>query len=191
MAINLHPRTNPWIVRVVQAIAAAFGIKSASGWRADPQFPDEHPSGNAADLMTESKAQGDAVAAALVKLPGTREVIWYRQIWTPARGWHTYTRGANSTDPSVAHTNHVHYLGPAKDPGASGLAGLGGTPMGFDPAGAAAGLLDLDAIGTKATDVGLKLAAAVLGFALVGAGIMLAVRPAIRNTATKALGGKP
>lgn len=190
MALSFHRNTKPWIVKIATAVAALFGIKSASGWREDPQFPKEHPSGSAVDFMTESKAQGDALAAYLTKLPGTQEVIWWRQIWTPSKGWHTYTRGANATDPGVAHTNHVHYLGPYQDPGAAGLAGLGTIPTGFDPAGAVAGALDLDRIGQKAQDVGLTLAGAVLGFVLVAAGVMIAVRPAIRNTATKAIGGK-
>lgn len=38
--------------------------------------------------------------------PGVMYVIWYRQIWTPATGWHPYSSGQG--DPSSDHTNHVH-----------------------------------------------------------------------------------
>jgi hypothetical protein len=33
-------------------------------------------------------------------------VIWFKQIWTPAAGWHHYSGVAG--DPSSDHTNHVH-----------------------------------------------------------------------------------
>ena len=33
-------------------------------------------------------------------------VIWFKQIWTPAAGWHAYHSGQG--DPSSDHTNHVH-----------------------------------------------------------------------------------
>jgi len=36
---------------------------------------------------------------------GVLYVIWYRQIWMPSTGWRAYNGGS---DPSSAHTNHVH-----------------------------------------------------------------------------------
>jgi hypothetical protein len=37
---------------------------------------------------------------------GVLYVIWFKQIWTPAAGWHRYGRAGG--DPSSDHTNHVH-----------------------------------------------------------------------------------
>ena len=37
---------------------------------------------------------------------GVLYVIWFRQVWTPAAGWHAYSGG--NGDPSSDHTNHVH-----------------------------------------------------------------------------------
>ena len=55
-----------------------------------------------------NKTYGDRLAAwsrANAEALGVLYVIWYRQIWTPAVGWHYYS---GSGDPSSAHTNHVH-----------------------------------------------------------------------------------
>lgn len=70
----------------------------------------------AVDFMVNSKGEGDAIAAYLVKNAerlGVRYVIWYRKIWSrtnkPSR-WRTYRnpnpklRGTASGD----HTNHPH-----------------------------------------------------------------------------------
>lgn len=37
---------------------------------------------------------------------GVMYVIWFKQIWLPTVGWHTYT--TEGGDPSGDHTNHVH-----------------------------------------------------------------------------------
>lgn len=68
-----------------------------------------HGANRAWDFMIHSKAQGNAIAAmgrAVASL-----VIWNRHIWSRARareGWRPYTRYGNTSDPSKAHTNHVH-----------------------------------------------------------------------------------
>lgn len=81
------------------------GIKVVGGWRAVGSVPNsDHPKGLALDFMTRSKSQGDALAADLVSSAsawGITYVIWWRRIWTPAKGWHSYS------GPS-AHTDHVH-----------------------------------------------------------------------------------
>ncbi|HEX7744182.1 MAG TPA: hypothetical protein VF462_02810 [Micromonosporaceae bacterium] len=85
-----------------------------------PSGPYEHPKGRACDFSAErngfggdahgdDKLYGNNLAAFLVRNAdrlGVMYVIWYRQIWMPATGWHSY--GGAYGDPSSDHTNHVH-----------------------------------------------------------------------------------
>lgn len=88
-----------------EGIGPAFGISNIGGWRAHGSVPNsDHPKGLALDLMTRSKSVGDRLADYAVrnyKAYGITYVIWYRQIWTPSKGWHPY----NGPSP---HTDHVH-----------------------------------------------------------------------------------
>ncbi|WP_436528256.1 hypothetical protein [Actinoplanes sp. HUAS TT8] len=79
----------------------------------------EHPKGRACDWMMTGggeatgaqKARGDAMAAWAVSNAdrlGLMYVIWFRRIWTPAKGWHAYNNPWGGDDPSGWHTNHVH-----------------------------------------------------------------------------------
>nr|MDT0660210.1 hypothetical protein [Micromonospora sp. DSM 115978] len=82
--------------------------------------PFEHPKGRACDFSPQrsgfggdatgaAKTYGNNLTAFLVRNAdklGVLYVIWYRQIWTPANGWRSYS-GAFG-DPSSDHTNHVH-----------------------------------------------------------------------------------
>ena len=86
-------------------------------WRT--QSSGEHPKGRACDFSAEktgfggvatgeAKAYGTRLAAwcmANANALGVLYVIWFRQIWMPGIGWRTYS---SSSDPSSAHTNHVH-----------------------------------------------------------------------------------
>ncbi|WP_432832151.1 coiled-coil domain-containing protein [Dactylosporangium sp. CA-092794] len=85
-----------------------------------PSGPYEHPKGRACDFAADSdgfggvatgasKTYGTNLAAFFVKNAsslGVLYVIWFRQVWTPAAGWHAYSGG--NGDPSSDHTNHVH-----------------------------------------------------------------------------------
>ncbi|MEV8511041.1 hypothetical protein [Dactylosporangium sp. NPDC051484] len=85
-----------------------------------PAGPYEHPKGRACDFAAASdgfggvatgndKTYGTNLAAFFVKNAsslGVLYVIWFRQVWTPAAGWHAYSGG--NGDPSSDHTNHVH-----------------------------------------------------------------------------------
>lgn len=84
-----------------------------------PSGPGEHPKGRACDWMMTSggvatgaqRARGDAMAAWAVANAdrlGIMYVIWYRQVWSPAKGWHSYRNPFGGTGPSGEHTNHVH-----------------------------------------------------------------------------------
>jgi hypothetical protein len=84
-----------------------------------PSGPGEHPKGRACDWMMTSggaatgaqKAHGDAFAAWAVANAdrlGLMYVIWYRQVWSPGKGWHAYSNPWGGDDPSGWHTNHVH-----------------------------------------------------------------------------------
>ncbi len=82
--------------------------------------PFEHPKGRACDFSAQTKGFG-GVAAGGDKIYGSNlaaffvrnannlavlYVIWFRQIWTPSVGWHSYSGLCG--DPSCDHTNHVH-----------------------------------------------------------------------------------
>jgi hypothetical protein len=85
-----------------------------------PSGPYEHPKGRACDFAAAAdgfggvasgndKTYGANLAAYFVKNAsslGVLYVIWFRQVWTPAAGWHAYSGG--NGDPSSDHTNHVH-----------------------------------------------------------------------------------
>jgi peptidoglycan DL-endopeptidase CwlO len=82
--------------------------------------PFEHPKGRACDFSSQVKGFG-GVAAGGDKIYGSNlaaflvrnannlavlYVIWFRQIWTPSVGWHSYSGVCG--DASCDHTNHVH-----------------------------------------------------------------------------------
>jgi hypothetical protein len=85
-----------------------------------PGGPFEHPKGRACDFSPqrqgfggaatgEAKIYGNNLTAFFVRNAdklGVMYVIWYRQFWSPATGWKSYS-GAFG-DPSSDHTNHVH-----------------------------------------------------------------------------------
>lgn len=100
---------------VQQATAASFPKPGC--YR--PNNHGEHPKGRACDWMMTSggeaseaqKTRGDTMAAWAVSNAGRlgiMYVIWFRRIWTPARGWHAYNNPWGGNDPSGWHTNHVH-----------------------------------------------------------------------------------
>jgi hypothetical protein len=108
----LTPRTK----HVVDQAAVA-GYTKPGCYR--PSGPGEHPKGRACDWMMTSggeasgaqRARGDAMATWAVANAdrlGIMYVIWFRQIWTRAKGWHPYDNPWGGNDPSGWHTNHVH-----------------------------------------------------------------------------------
>ncbi|GAA0716086.1 hypothetical protein Drose_37035 [Dactylosporangium roseum] len=109
----------PRLLHAMQQAQAAGFKRFVSCYR--PGGPYEHPKGRACDFSVQAKSGfgGDAtgedkvyganLATYFVKNAdrlGVMYVIWYRQVWTPAVGWHRYS-GAGG-DPSSDHTNHVH-----------------------------------------------------------------------------------
>lgn len=100
-----YKRTKPNVIKAAEYFAPRHGITRVGGWRAVGSVPGSaHPDGLALDFMTRDKAKGDALANDLItnhKAWGITQVIWWRRIWTPAKGWHAYTG-------PVAHTDHVH-----------------------------------------------------------------------------------
>jgi len=100
-----------------QARANGFG-RHASCYRTGGGG--EHPKGRACDFAAASggfvnaaatggdRTYGNNLAAFYVKNAnrlGVLYVIWFNQIWMPSTGWRSYGGGS---DPSSAHTNHVH-----------------------------------------------------------------------------------
>jgi hypothetical protein len=82
--------------------------------------PYEHPKGRACDFSVTTNGfggvaagndrfYGNNLAAYFVRNANALAVlyvIWFRQIWTPTAGWHSYS--GQCGDPSCDHTNHVH-----------------------------------------------------------------------------------
>lgn len=99
-----------------QARSAGFS-RFTHCWR-DASFG-EHQKGRACDFSASSdgfgdtatggeKEYGDNLASFFVNNSdrlAVLYVIWFRQIWMPSTGWRAYDGGS---DPSSAHTNHVH-----------------------------------------------------------------------------------
>ncbi|WP_432833113.1 coiled-coil domain-containing protein [Dactylosporangium sp. CA-092794] len=109
----------PRMLHAMQQAQAAGFKRFVSCFR--PSGPYEHPKGRACDFSVQTKSgfggvasgddfvYGSTLAAYFVKNAdrlGVMYVIWFKQIWTPAAGWHHYSGVAG--DPSSDHTNHVH-----------------------------------------------------------------------------------
>lgn len=113
---RLSPLTKPHVVSAADYFGPKHGITSVGGWRAVGSVKaSDHPRGLALDFMTRNKSRGDALAADLIAQRaqwGITYVIWWRRIWTPSEGWHSYS------GPS-AHTDHVHASFSSK-PGSNG-----------------------------------------------------------------------
>jgi peptidoglycan DL-endopeptidase CwlO len=85
-----------------------------------PGGPYEHPKGRACDFAAApnsfggvatggDKVYGSNLAAFFVRNANSLAVlyvIWFRQVWTPSSGWHSYSGVCG--DPSCDHTDHVH-----------------------------------------------------------------------------------
>lgn len=110
----ITPRT----LHALEQIQIAGFQRYASCFR--PSGSGEHPKGRACDLSSDAggfkghatgaaKTYGDNLAAWLTENAGelgVMYVIWYRKFWDPSQGWSSCT--SCGSDPSSAHTNHVH-----------------------------------------------------------------------------------
>ncbi|SCX06005.1 hypothetical protein [Mycolicibacterium fluoranthenivorans] len=114
----------PQTVAVKDDIASKFTeISDIGGYRADPNFPNEHPSGKAIDVMIpnwntpEGKAYGDQVAAEALKQPGVDYVLWQQRQWNPDGSSTPMDDRGGSTANHLDHV-HVHVEPGGKDTGA-------------------------------------------------------------------------
>lgn len=133
----------PWVASGAELLGSKFGISNIGGWRAQGSVPgSDHPKGLALDLMTRSKNVGDRLAdyaVANYKALGIKYVIWWRQIWTPGKGWKPYS------GPSP-HTDHVHVSFNGKAPTAGqkltdgGIGGIAGRVVDALPGGVGDGI---------------------------------------------------
>lgn len=163
----------------VRALAARFGFTDVGGVRKSDPFPD-HPGGYAADFMIRGdRSKGDQLVALAVAQPaelGVDYMIWYGKVWDidkdppglPHSQWRTYTGTSNP------HTDHVHItfkrgVTPMLDRIGTGLQNLAG------------GLFNLDEFMGKAQGTAITLLVAGAGVVLLGVGLVLAVRPALRK----------
>lgn len=189
MAADLGPDVTAMLDNVeaiVRAIAEKFGFTDVGGVRPRDQFPD-HPGGYAADYMVKSRDQGDALAnwsTVHAREIGLDYQIWYGKVWDvdkdpiglPWSQWRRYTGTSNP------HTDHVHQTY-KKNAVANMVAGLGGGVQSL-----AGGLFNLDAFMNKARGTSVTLLAAGFGVVLLGVGVVLAVRPALRKTTKSIIG---
>jgi hypothetical protein len=166
----------------VRYLAAKFGFADVGGVRTPDRFPD-HPGGYAADYMVKDRAQGDALVAfstANAAALGLDYQIWWGRVWDadkdppglPWEQWRPYT----STD--NPHTDHVHQTYRKQPTAQMSLVGLKDSIT-----GAAAKLFDVDAFMRQVEGTSLTLGAAMFGVALIGVGVVLAIRPAVRKAA--------
>jgi hypothetical protein len=98
-----------------RAIESAFpAIKEIGGYRPDPKYPNEHPSGKALDVMIPDwntpagKSYGDQVAKYLIdnaSALGIDYVLWQQRQWN-ADG--TSSPMGDRGSPNENHMNHVH-----------------------------------------------------------------------------------
>ena len=99
----------PDTIRVHRAVCKLFPeITTYGGTRGGGG---EHGTGRAVDIMTSSKATGDAIAAFNMKHAralGVSQVIWQQRIWTTQRagdGWRPMSSRGSAT---ANHMDHVH-----------------------------------------------------------------------------------
>lgn len=177
------------VEQTVRALAARFGFTDVGGVRPKDRFPD-HPGGYAADYMTKSKAQGDALVAfqtANARELGVDYQIWYGRVWDvdrdpiglPHDQWRRYTSTSNP------HTDHVHTT---YKKGVQPQLQKLGTAAGNLVQTGVGSLFDLDEFMQRAHGTSVTLLAAGLGVVLLGVGLVVAVRPAIRKTAKQITG---
>jgi hypothetical protein len=177
--VNVDGKTLPWVASAAHLLGQMFGLSSILGWRESDPYPD-HPSGRALDLMTTN---GQPVADYLVanaSALGIDYLIWNDRTWNSTRRtWVPY----QPTNPNRhRHRDHVHATfkttGPA---GGLTLTGLGSSIAGA--AGAAVGsAFNLDKTMRLVEGTTLNFVAAAFGAALLGVGIVLAVKPRRKET---------
>lgn len=156
MPYGLDDRTKEHVRRAADYFGSAHDISSVGGWSARGSVPNsDHPKGLALDFMTRSRSTGDALAADLIRQANAwnvKYVIWWRQIWSPGKGWRPY-HGPSS------HTDHVHASFGAK-PG-TGVPDAGSRPPGVN-------VLDPLGVAGAVREVGAKVGAIGDQFAKVG-----------------------
>jgi hypothetical protein len=176
--INDPGKLLPWTLADAKALGAKFGLKTIGGWRADGGGFNDHPSGRALDLMINDipngRAVGDAIVAELTAHPAEYDVdyvIWDGRSWNPRRGtWVPYT---DTADP---HTSHVHLstltTAPTKSLGSivpTSLTGVGSSLL--------QGSFSLDGLMKQVEGTSFTLVAGLFGVALLGVGVVLALKP--------------
>lgn len=103
-------------------VKSGFGETNLGGWcpsgcTSGHVTGSDHYTGQAIDVMIlpytdpDRIADGNRLADWLVanagKL-GIKYVIWRAQIWAPDEGWHPYDHPSGSSDPTLAHMDHIH-----------------------------------------------------------------------------------
>lgn len=131
----------PQTVSVKDSIATKFGaITDIGGYREDANFPNEHPSGKAIDVMVpnwntpQGKAYGDQIAAEALKQPGVQYVLWQqRQYNADGTSSAMEDRGGSTAN----HMDHVHvHVEPAgADTSGTVKKSSGSAPMSMGPGG--------------------------------------------------------
>ncbi len=172
-----------------------FGLRTIGGWRAKDPYPD-HPGGpnglgDALDLMTNdiggpkvSNPIGDTISSYLIANSarlGVKYIIWNGRSWNSSRKtWEKYS-GSNP------HTDHVHVT--FFEQGGTGGPAVPVGDLNATPTGIVGKMFDIDGFMQKAQGTTVTLSAGLLGVALIGVGLVLAVRSTVGKAVTQKLGG--
>lgn len=178
------------VVAAGNELQRLFGLNTIGGWRASDPYPD-HPSGLALDLMTNDiggsklrNPKGDVIANYLIANSarlGVKYIIWNGRSWNSTRQtWAPYS-GSN---PHIDHV-HVTFL---EGGGSGGPSVLPVGDLNATPTGAVAKLFDIDGFMQKAQGTSITVAGGLFGVALIGVGLILAVRSTVGKSIDKKMG---
>ncbi len=123
-AASSYPLGNvqPQLRALVAVLGPKFAIKTIGGYRASATDPRGHPSGLAADFMTQTQTQGDQLAAyaqSHAHQLGIDYVLWRQRIWSTTRASEGWRVMADRGSPTENHRDHVHInVTPEADPAA-------------------------------------------------------------------------
>lgn len=110
MAYALGP-VKPHTKHAAMTLGPMFGIASILGYRASAADMSGHPAGLALDFMTNSKTQGDKLAAYAQANAGplaVKYIIWWQHIWSVERSSEGWRKMGDRGNPTQNHFDHVH-----------------------------------------------------------------------------------
>lgn len=109
LALWIQQPGQPWTVRILSPTGNGYNCRTIAG---STRYS-LHADGRAYDVGCPVNTNGvgyqttclDPLARWLVEMAdplGIQEIVWNRQVWSPARGWHAYSG-------SSSHEDHLHF----------------------------------------------------------------------------------